>query len=100
MDKKIYIALSTAAVVAVVAVGAFTQGNFLKGSFTPLSVVCTKPLSSPVSGVRGRGDALPVSGPSNPCIPSPREERTINKYISPQVPIEKKVEMQKVLRTR
>ncbi len=69
MKKKLYIALSAVAVLAVVIVAVATQGNYFKGSFSPLSAplstTCvskplsvggtglpctTKPLSVPVSG--------------------------------------------------
>ncbi|MCX6733730.1 MAG: hypothetical protein NTX63_02860 [Candidatus Peregrinibacteria bacterium] len=99
MGKKFYIIVSGVAVAAVVVIAIVTQGGLLKGSFVgPLSGPCNKPLSSPVSGERGRG-SYPVSS-TNPCLPNLRDERTINKYIPPQVPVEKKIAPINVIQTR
>lgn len=93
MNKKLSIALSAVGVLAIVIVGVVAQGRFFKGDFSPpMSVVCTKPLSGPVSGTRGRdGDdrRMPVSAFRNPCQALSRDEKTINKYIPPQVPVER-----------
>lgn len=96
MKKKLYIALSAVAVLAVVIVAVATQSNYFKGDFRPLSGPCDKPLS--VTGPASR-QVRPASGAkplSNPCgRPASvqkidRNEKTINKYIAPNVPVEMK----------